>query len=443
MALVMPASAADFKFGGYYDTKFYSTDNLANGDDDIDDNTNWFKTRARLYFTATASENLKFVSKFEVDDTWGSSNMGTMSADGGSSNQTTGLEIKNVYINFRIPDTPLTFDVGAFGITLDKAAYVFSDDTSGIAAYYQADPIKVFLLYSRLGDGDDGVTFTPTDADKDIDLWAATFKFKQEMFEVGVNGAWVNTESRDALTTPDPHDDDEDVDLYVFSVDADLSMDMFSAYATALFNAGQDDGAADGDGADFKGWLFVAGGSVNLDTFKVGLDFIYATGDDDPDDGDIDVPVALNGGTGRSTYTMDAVIMGGWFDDDTAKDRTGLPGKTNNVGTIGGGSLGVAGGSTTGASNIIGIGARASMQPMEKTFVEAGLAWFKPEEDVLIDGDMDDDPYGTSLFVRASQGIVDGLTLKGEFGYLFADDGYSPTSDDDAYKLGLGLFWSW
>ena len=75
------------------------------------------------------------------------------------------------------------------------------------------------------------------------------------------------------------------------------------------------------------------------------------------------------------------------------------------------------------------------------------------EEDVVVDDrgtattvddKTDDDPYGTSVYVRLSQGITDGLKLKAAVGYFFADDGYAPNGDDDdAYRMGLGLFWSW
>ena len=46
--------------------------------------------------------------------------------------------------------------------------------------------------------------------------------------------------------------------------------------------------------------------------------------------------------------------------------------------------------------------------------------------------------------MRLSQGITDGLKLKAAVGYVIADDGYAPNdNDDNAYRMGMGLFWSW
>jgi hypothetical protein len=40
--------------------------------------------------------------------------------------------------------------------------------------------------------------------------------------------------------------------------------------------------------------------------------------------------------------------------------------------------------------------------------------------------------------------VVDGLTLKAEAGYFVADDGFTNNNkDDDAYRLAMGLFYSW
>ena len=84
-ALVLPASAADLKFGGMFWTKWYSTSNIRDGDDDENDSiTNFWYTRMRMYFTAIASENLRAVSKMEVDSNWGDGRIGRVSIDGGS-----------------------------------------------------------------------------------------------------------------------------------------------------------------------------------------------------------------------------------------------------------------------------------------------------------------------------------------------------------------------
>ena len=442
LALVMPASAAELKFGGYYDTKLYHTNNLRDGDSDLDDQMDGVKTRMRLYFTAIGSENLRAVVKTEFDDVWGNQRLGRQGADGGSRDDS-GFEIKNGYIDFNMPDTPLNFKVGIIPAKMGKSGIVFNDDTSGVAVGANFDPVKVSLAWSRLNDNTAG-NFPYTDVsgstannmDDDVDLWAFDVKYGQEMFDLAFSAGWVNTESGG--------DDDEDVNFFIVGLDFDLSLDMFKLYFTAAQNAGEDKGANGGDGADFKGNFVTLGGTATVsDMIGVGFDLYYASGDDKPNRGDADSFLTL-GGIGRPSYNMDEAVFPGWFDDETGSAQT-LPGGgafNNNITSTGGFS---SGGFVP--NNMFALGLHGDFKPLDQTMIQVGGAYMMPVEDVDGDGDGDfddDDPYGTSLYVRLQQGITDGLKLKAAVGYLFTDDGYSNTDEsDDAYRMGLGLFWSW
>ncbi len=69
-ALVMPASAAEMKVNGIWNTKAYAVDNY-DGDDDTDDSFQYVTQRMRMYFNFISSENLKLVYKNEIDLEWG------------------------------------------------------------------------------------------------------------------------------------------------------------------------------------------------------------------------------------------------------------------------------------------------------------------------------------------------------------------------------------
>jgi len=106
--------------------------------------------------------------------------------------------------------------------------------------------------------------------------------------------------------------------------------------------------------------------------------------------------------------------------------------------------------------NIWAVGAHVDFKPLDQTLLQLGGAYIQFVEDVasktttglpvttkanVVDTD---NKLGTSLYIRLTQGIVDGLQLKAAFGYLFADKGFTPnTNDDNAYKFAAGLFWSW
>ena len=438
-ALVLPASAAELKFGGLFFQKMYSSNNQHDGDDDNDDNTNWLYTRLRLYFDAVGSENLKVVSKFEMDDFWGQSRIGSLSADGGSNNDDAGLEIKNAYIDFLVPDTALNIKLGVIGAKLDKPGLVFNDDTSGILASYKVDEFSFAALYSRLGDSNDigpTSTITPTNSGDDVDIWAFMVHYKMEAAYAQFNFAWIN--NNDQFGGSD--DPGSDFDLYVVSIDGDYKTDMFSVYGDVAMNFGENKQVA--PSSDFKGYALMGGGLFNVDdTIAVGADIYYVTGNKDGKE-DTDAFITAGAPAGLNVYNMDEVIFPGWFDDDTSTINGGLGvANTNNITSTG---LGTNAGYCL--NNIMAFGVHGDFKPLEKTFVQVGGAWMAFVEDVDSDGDgdADDDSLGYSFYARLSQGVVDGLTLKATAGYFVADDGFSPNNnDDDAYRLALGLFWSW
>jgi hypothetical protein len=448
-ALVLPAGAVELKFGGLFAQKVYSTNNQHNGNDSDDDNTNWFYTRMRLYFTGVASENLKAVSKFEIDDFWGNGRLGSLSADGGSNNDSAGMEIKNAYIDFIVPDTALNIKVGIIGARLDKPAWVFNDDTSGLFAAYKYGELYFAGLYSRLGDDNTispSSAITATDSADDVDIWAFAVNYSTEGLFTAANFAWINNDDQFGGTD----DPGKSLDLYIISLDADYSSDVFSVYGDVAFNAGENK-QVDPD-SDFKGYAFMAGGTFTAtDMITVGADFYYASGNKI---GNNDEKAFTTAGapTGRNAYNMDSVIFPGWFDDDTSTITSGLVASNNNVTSTG---LGTNAGYCL--NNIWALGVHADIKPLEKTLIQVGGAYMGFVEDVAdktSDGnvyepgvntvDSKDDTLGYSFYGRLSQGVVDGLTLKAEAGYFVADDGFTPNNkDDDAYRLAMGLFYSW
>ena len=458
-ALVLPASAVELQFGGLYWTKYYHTNNLRNGDDDIDDQIDGFYTRMRLYFTGVQSENVKVVSRFEIDNVWGQDALGSQSADDKDK-----WEVKNLYLDFNVPDTPVNMKVGTLAYKLGGGT-VFNDDTSAITADMKFDPVRVGLVYSRLGSGPgpntgSSSTATGTNQHDDTNLWgfdaryqmseAMRFAFALGYFE-GPSGAITPASSPDAVTT----DASDDFSLVVLALDVDYKADIFNLYFTAAMDYGEDkgldpDGTGVEDSVDYQGYFVTFGGTFNAtDMIDVGLDFYYASGDDDPGDDDID-SFQTFGGISRPSYNMDEAVFPGWFDDETGQTPTigGGPAITNNL-------VSASQGTQAGffPANMLAIGAHADLKPADTTFIQVGLAYMMPVEDVVTDDrgtaittddKTDDDPYGTSVYARLKQDIVDGVQLKVGIGYFFTDDGYSPSdSSDDAYRVAMGLFYNW
>jgi hypothetical protein len=458
-------------------TKWYSTDNIRDGKDSDfnpilgssvgqDNVGSFFYTRMRLYFTAIASENLRAVSKVEVDSNWGDGRIGRVSIDGGSDargdagnpSANSGFEIKNAYIDFTIPDTVLNFKVGLGPAKLGKSGITFNDDTPLIMATYPFAPMKIALMYSRINDNvgwpGTGVSFMTGNATSDDwNSFGLDFSYAQENWSANFDVVYTKTSFDPTIVeVPLTTSSDNDVQFWNFGIDGDYKSDVWSAYLTAAFNAGKRENAYTDpitgftSDSDFKGWMITVGGEYNLtDMIGLGLDFYYASGQD-VDEEDTKQFETL-GVIGRPSYFMDDIVFPGWFDDETATVQTAANGGTvfNNVTATGR----TASNQGYTLNNIMAIGFHANFKPFEQTLISPGIAWMKFDEDVLSQIDTvnplkTDDSLGFSAYLRASQGITDGLTLKATFGYLFADDGYSRLDDEDnAYKFAAGLFWSW
>jgi hypothetical protein len=186
VAIAAPAFAAvEFKYGGQFRTRFVAEDNVRDGVDsgDItnlpfavangnavlnpltgaliatkvpftthsgDDNRVFLDTRLRLYFTFLASKNLKVVTKFEVGDGfWGDGGGGGRVGQNRGMNpggDAVAVEVKNMYVEFNIPNTPSTAIVGLQTLTL-LDSWIIDDDLPAAVVVTKFAPFKVTLGY--------------------------------------------------------------------------------------------------------------------------------------------------------------------------------------------------------------------------------------------------------------------------------------------------------
>jgi hypothetical protein len=197
VAVAMPASAkVEFSYGGLFRARilsqsdftreptFSATTDAANVGQQVRDNDentrNRLDQRLRLYFTFTASENLKLVTKFEAQSVWGSTTAGNnfgQPYNTGSSSGRVGADgndfvVKNSYIDFNIPNSmvPINAKVGIQGINLINS-WVVDDDFSTANVTFKFDALKVMLGY--IG-GQNQDTFNEKD---NIDDWYLVFDY--------------------------------------------------------------------------------------------------------------------------------------------------------------------------------------------------------------------------------------------------------------------------
>jgi len=437
LAVAVPAFAVEFKYGGLYRMRFQNNNNLADGNNDLNDNNTFFDQRIRMYFEFVGSENLKLVTKWEADFIWG--NQGSGRHQGGRIGaDAVNLEMKNAYIDFNIPGIPVEAKMGAHAPGAIETGWVFDDDASGMSFYTNFDPVKVRLGYIA------GFVEDPASYDARIDDFWAEVGYSSGPFSGKINGFWQH--GRDSqwvfakgtpieILTPtglvDRFTDVQNNDMFDLGLNLGYKADMFDLTINFVKNFGSFDYGTNNSG-DYTGYMFEAWGNVYVQNFAFTLGGFYTSGDDATGNSD-DMEYFTYPG-GASHYWSE--IMGlGTLDANVA----GNPMANWHEGGYGAADT---------PSNLWTISVGAAWQALEKTKLTLNYWYIGASNEVIAsinaDGTVETDTsIGSEIDFYLDQDIVDGLKLRLVGAYLFASDGYSvAANDDDAYELGARLQWS-
>jgi hypothetical protein len=180
---------------------------------------------------------------------------------------------------------------------------------------------------------------------------------------------------------------------------------MFSAWFTGIYEAGSVD-LTSGDDLDVAATLAAVGGSFNMDALSIHAQAFYATGDDDPDDGDANdfyVP------KGASYYW--AEIMGYGSIDNAVS----------------------AGSSGDQITNITALNVGVDV-PLDKLTLTVDI-W---NANLIEDNAAGDTELGTEIDVAAAYQLLDDLKLKVVAAYLAAGDA-TGGGDENPTEVGAIL----
>jgi len=474
MAVALPSHALELKYGGMFRIRLQSSDNLIDGTkDDIepginylrDDNQNYIDQRLRMYFTFVSSENLQVVTKWESDVQWGepngASHQGGAGQGGAVGADAVNLEMKNAYVDFAIPNTPVRVKAGVQGLGL-LDGWIISDDFSAAVASAKFDPVTVSVGYVA------GLNQGVTDKEGDIDDVFINIAYAHGHFKAGLTGFYQ-----------DAHD----------TVTGVVGFEVFGAqsWPSFLYPAGWLQGYSNhGNGAVFTGAnneLFDLG--INLeykeDVWSAYLNFVknfggwdsqnlFGTNYDDSYNGWM-IEARGNYYCGPFTFTLGAFYTSG-SDIDTT---TGYADDPDNYfrypagvshywsEILGLGTLDASTGNGAGDHIQTQYGYSAADHPSNLWMINVGAAWQALEGTKLtfnyyyvgVSGDAisginpvtglveTDDTIGHEIDFYLDQNIVDKLNLRLVGAYLIADDAYtSYNNDDDTYELGAQLLWA-
>lgn len=408
IAFTLPASAFESVFGGYWRTRAFTNQKFSGQDDSAQDYSA-VDTRTRLYYTAILNDNLKFVNRFEFDADWGvgGSQYGDIGTDG------IAVEVKQSYADFTMG--ALRFTMGAQGHAIARG-FIFDDDYAGVTASYKMGDHLIPFTWARINEGNQG-DFSFGNNSKDADMFALWPSFQLgEAFNLNPYFVYVYSDD----TNPDKQVNgiagvdndvyDDGVGIYWIGADVNATLGAFNLWGTLIYQGGNADSTTVSD-ADIQAFLGAVGVSVPLGPASVHGQFFYASGDDDPEDDDLE---AFFGPNGQSYYWSE--IMGlGTFDDQAS---AGSPGNA--------------------ISNIWAANIGATIKPMEKLSL-TGDIWYAA---LVEENANDDDVLGVEVDLVATYQLVEGLNLDLIGAYLFADDATTATADsndEDPWEVGTRL----
>ncbi len=458
LAIAMPVFALEVKWGGLFRARVLSQHSFTNYPLNNFDtlltgkavrytqHNNRFDQRLRLFIDFISSENLKVVTKFETNSIWGSAaqafnsntGSGNVGADTGS------LNVKNVYVDFKIPQTPLSAKVGVQGINLVDS-WVIDDDFAAALLQANLKPFTVVLGYVS------GQNFQTTSESENIDDLVAVVEYKEGPFKAALIGLWQHAHDTPASILPMDMDTPVSVNvpalpdivdnnqLFDLGLQLGYKIDYLSAYLNFVKNFGSAKLGPGRVSADYTGWMVDAGVNYFCAPWSANLGGFYTSGGkftQDPqgnlrlDSDDIKwftYPLAT------SKYFSE--IMGGGILDNTAPNGgywRGYPFPTN-IWTI-----------TVGGA----------WQAMPSTKLALSYWYFGTSEKVPsrwngANWDFSRD-LGHEINLNITQNIVDKLNLDLVGAYMFTGDAFRAkdsrvnySGDDNVYELGARLQWTW
>jgi len=451
---------------------------------------NRFDQRLRMFIDFISSENLKVVTKLEANTVWGAyGNPGARNIVGGGNvgADNNNLGIKNAYLEFKIPNTPITSKVGVQGIALVDS-WIIDSDFSAALMEVNLKPFTIVLGYVS------GQNFDTQHESENVDDLAAVVSYKEGPFSASIVGLWQDAHNTPAsvfptigglfddplqtnvLASPYAYADPwfnrlpvplngvqaQNNNLFDLGIQLGYKLDYLSAYLNFVKNFGSVKlgyGTADSSGtsnegvgyfkANYTGWMIDAGANyfcgpwtLNMGGFytsgqKVDMTNVNPTG---PSFGLYPVPGRDN--VDQFTYPLStskyfSEIIGGGILDNIAPNGGYWRGYPN-------------------PTNIWTLTAGAAWQALPQTKLSLSYWYFATSQKVpsryhptsgiwTMSNNL-----GSEVDLYITQNIVDKLNLDLVGAYMFTGNAYRAQTDggnypgtNNVYELGARLQWAW
>lgn len=448
VAIVLPASAFEVKYGGLFRVRPQFNDNLTGANppgnpvgSNWNDNQHYIDQRLRIFMQFIASENLRVVTGFETDTLWG----GYGSKLRYEHRDAIDIELKHAYMDFMIPCTPVRAKAGLQPLAFMQG-WIVDEDFTAFDFSAKFDPITVSAGYIQ--ELTANATNQPvTQWGQRVDDWYLSASYAQGPFTAGIVGFYQNGRNGGSTSAPSantwvseaPRGNNDN--LFDLGVNLGYKLDWMNVFLNYVQNLGSYDSVTTGQSVNYKGFMVEAGSNFFYGPFTFNLGGFVTSGDDQQSK----VTNSYNGfvyPVGKSHYWSEIMGLG------TLENLTGFAGAADQVTNknIGAYSAGDH------PSNLWTLNAGAAWQALEGTKLTFNYYYIGVYNAVLAGTKLtpsgtirnyNSNSLGNEFDLYLDQKVVDGLMLRLVGAYMIANDGYSIFNEDaNPWELGARLQWS-
>ena len=444
------SAAANIIFSGDYQVVGVMSDNLSDRSDDSSDSAAYVMQRFRLTHIA-AVENVKGVFGIEVGwDEWGKSytsngiqgGLGPAGDPGDTGmiadTDHTNIAVRMAYIDFNVPGTPLSVSAGKqFLFTHNYAIVTAAAATPGLKFDYKiADGSKLSLWWTKMSEGDLSNSTLRGNGDQNHDIYCLEYSQKTQAYDLGVYGVY-NRDHREkdvaATTTVTSSSKLYNDDIYWAGLWAGFKAGPVKLGIDAIYSFGERDYQGTGTNQDYSGYFLRADASMNLGGPTLDFMSVYASGDNDSTDDEIN-NFAYTDGNAR--YPSVGMLLPGpnllyWGNGIAVEEYTQICLPTSGYTAYDSGySLG---------RWFTMVGATI---PVDKLKLIAKYWYLQTAEDFPTAYNYRDKNMGHEIDLEAHYQLTPNLTVSVEGDYLIAGDYFKTSSSmepDNAWKAAWAI----
>ena len=396
-----------------------------------------FEQRARIQYIAKASDDLRLVTFFEIDSSWGDgayqNGRGTGAGAGGD---TVNIETKNVFLDFNIPSTPVNMKVGLQPWSDAYKGIIYNNDLAGALATGKFDALTAQAAFFRTYDQGGNTTLGKKNVDvyvldgkfaltKDTTLGASYYVFYNDTNEAAAQGENGMTHT---------------LGLKGATKLGIVDLDAFALYQTGntLYDYRTDAGNV-GSTKDVSAWAAQIAASANLGMATVRGALLYTSGDDRKDASESNAFQVIQENANLASPPTFSAQGGNYYSANMLllfRNVVNTDSDQAIVANLNNGNHGVMAGF---------LGTDIKVNDKFTIVANLGAAWNSEDQDTDVNGTKDDAYLGTEVNLNLNYKLYPNLTATLQGAYLMLGKYYdksvvttSGTKDPaDPYLAGL------